>query len=111
MKAIKAAAIALLVVTSAHAETELPACNDEKVIEALKRVLDARVLSFATAVVTAPKDLESDNPAVRWCAWDKLYIMRPMPRGTVFDVIYIIEWMNETEQRFWLQIKSFRSYR
>lgn len=93
---------ALLSSPSAHAK-ELPACDDPSVGQVLLNVMK---IGFQR-VWKLPHDLGSGDPNImRWC---EATLELPHGRGNdPFLTTYTLEWINEAEGRWWLQVKTNR---
>jgi hypothetical protein len=80
----------------------LPACADPKVKEALAGALR----TYVNLIQRDPIDLHSSSPNTRWCLAPLLGLPYPGLGGSCVELVFTIEWINEPEDRFWVQSKS-----
>lgn len=98
MKKLLFAALLALTATAANAR-ELPACDTPEVEAVMVRVVNPEKL-----FLTEP--YQTDRTDKRWC---RSAVLARHGRGQL-DLIYTIEWTNEAEGRWWLEIKSATNF-
>src|SRR5262245_39996088 len=98
-----------LKITAAPAKPgELPACGDEITIKTLKDVLKPDMMLEI-------KDMyRSDATKKRWCYvyFNSPYYPGGYRMGAPYqEAIFTLEWINQSENRFWLQVQQQHVYR
>jgi hypothetical protein len=105
MKKLLVTATALIALTIPAYAEPAPDCNSPEVQNVLTRVVGGRI--------GQPFDLKSDTEEKRWCTvwasvpskkWASLARMWYTAYNTQ-RLVYTIEWINETDGRFWVQIQ------
>ena len=96
-KTLIAAMAALALVTGTAEAKPLPQCNDDTVHNVfLEAVQPWEILEL--------KDWRGADDK-RWCY--AFYIGRYGMRSPYMEAIYTLEWVDESEGRFWLQVRQF----
>ena len=96
MKRSLLAAAALLLLATAQAQAELPKCGDSQVKETFLNVARPwQVLEI--------KDWRGTDDK-RWC--DAYYIGKSGMGSPYMEAIFTLEWINDQDNRFWLQIRQ-----
>jgi hypothetical protein len=91
-----AVAAMMLALTSAHA-ADLPDCNAQETRAVFANAVNHwNLLEF--------RNLNSDDPKKRWCY--AYYVGRFGMRSPYMDAVFTLEWLNESQGRFWLQVRE-----
>jgi hypothetical protein len=96
-KLLVAAAMLVALINSGQA-AELPDCDAPETRATFANVVSNwQLLEF--------KNINSDDPTKkRWCS--AFYIGRFGMRSPYMEAVFTLEWMNESEHRFWLQVRE-----
>jgi len=102
VKMVQAIVAALVLTTVTAKASTLPACNDPEVQNVLVRA------TRAMKVQLPPHEISSDKSEVRWCE-TTLHIpcRRVACIGWWYEqTTYTVEFINEREGTFWVQVRS-----
>jgi hypothetical protein len=92
-----AAVVLALSSIEARAQTALPECNADETRAVFASVVNTwELLEFKT--------INNDDPKKRWCY--AYFVGKIGLRSPYMEAIFTLEWLNESERRFWLQVQS-----
>jgi len=84
--------------STATQAAELPGCDDPETKKVFTNVVNTwRVHEF--------KEIKGDDPKKRWCY--VFYTGRYGLESPFMQAIFTLEWINESEGRFWLQVQNY----
>jgi hypothetical protein len=112
LKPLAIAAMSIAMLMPRLAQAAPPSCHDKEVRHTFWNLQwDG---GYKSSEMKSPADLQSDDASKRWCVvamtvpyqeWSRLARMWS-PAYKWRTVIYTVEWINESQGRFWISIQS-----